>query len=115
MVLMPKMMESLDPEQKEQMQKQMAMQQDPSKVCSVLCDWLWHMDLHDINMQRTTSRKTTHNLLLFIILDDDKIYIKMFTQMFADITGTGEEDAPPQIEKKPSSKAGGKTRRGKRD
>jgi len=34
MVLMPKMMESLDPEQKEQMQKQMAMQQDPSKVCS---------------------------------------------------------------------------------
>jgi len=33
MVLMPKMMESLDPEQKEQMQKQMAMQQDPSKVC----------------------------------------------------------------------------------
>ena len=35
MVLMPKMMESLDPEQKEQMQKQMAMQQDPSKVCFV--------------------------------------------------------------------------------
>jgi len=35
--------------------------------------------------------------------------------MFADITGTGEEDAPPQIEKKPSSKSGGKTRRGKRD
>ena len=35
--------------------------------------------------------------------------------MFADMTGTGEEDAPPQIEKKPSSKAGGKTRRGKRD
>ena len=32
MVLMPKMMEGLDPEQKEQMQKQMAMQQDPSKV-----------------------------------------------------------------------------------
>ena len=37
MVLMPKMMESLDPEQKEQMQKQMAMQQDPSKVCFVQC------------------------------------------------------------------------------
>ena len=34
MVLMPKMMEGLDPEQKEQMQKQMAMQQDPSKVRS---------------------------------------------------------------------------------
>lgn len=32
MVLMPKMMEGLDPEQKEQMQRQMAMQQDPSKV-----------------------------------------------------------------------------------
>ena len=32
MVMMPKMMENLDPEQKEQMQKQMAMQQDPSKV-----------------------------------------------------------------------------------
>jgi len=44
-----------------------------------------------------------------------KTYKKMFTQMFADITGTGEEDAPPQIEKKPSSKSGGKTRRGKRD
>ena len=43
MVLMPKMMESLDPEQKEQMQKQMAMQQDPSKVCfiqSVVCNCL---------------------------------------------------------------------------
>ena len=33
MVMMPKMMEGLDPEQKEQMQRQMAMQQDPSKVC----------------------------------------------------------------------------------
>lgn len=32
LVVMPKMMEGLDPEQKEQMQKQMAMQQDPSKV-----------------------------------------------------------------------------------
>lgn len=30
--VMPKMMEGLDPEQKEQMQRQMAMQQDPSKV-----------------------------------------------------------------------------------
>ncbi|KAL7537515.1 hypothetical protein ACHAXR_009802 [Thalassiosira sp. AJA248-18] len=71
MVMMPKMMEGLDPEQKEQMQKQMAMQQDPSK---------------------------------------------MLTQMFHDMTGTGEEPDPPPIEKKPSSKAGGKTaRRGKRD
>jgi len=41
MVLMPKMMESLDPEQKEQMQKQMAMQQDPSKVCFVQCCAIW--------------------------------------------------------------------------
>ena len=36
MVLMPKMMEGLDPEQKEQMQKQMAMQQDPSKVSFII-------------------------------------------------------------------------------
>mmetsp|Transcript_24798 Transcript_24798/g.59819 ORF Transcript_24798/g.59819 Transcript_24798/m.59819 type:complete len:255 (-) Transcript_24798:410-1174(-) len=71
MVLMPKMMEGLDPDQKEQMQKQMAMQQDPSK---------------------------------------------MLTQMFQDMTGTGEEPTAHQIEKKQSSKAGGKTaRRGKRD
>jgi hypothetical protein len=32
MFMMPKMMEGLDPEQKEQMQRQMEMQQDPSKV-----------------------------------------------------------------------------------
>jgi hypothetical protein len=32
MVMMPKIMEGLDPEQKELMQKQMSMQQDPSKV-----------------------------------------------------------------------------------
>ena len=32
MYMMPKMMDGLDPEQKELMQKQMAMQQDPSKV-----------------------------------------------------------------------------------
>jgi hypothetical protein len=32
MFLMPKMMENLDPEQKEQMQRQMEMQQDPTKV-----------------------------------------------------------------------------------
>lgn len=71
MVMMPKMMEGMDPEQKEQMQKQMAMQQDPSK---------------------------------------------MLTQMFQDMTGSGEEPEAPQIEKKASSKAGGKTtRRGKRD
>jgi len=71
MVMMPKMMEGLDPEQKEQMQKQMAMQQDPSK---------------------------------------------MLTQMIQDMTGSGEEAALPPIEKKVSSKAGGKTaRRGKRD
>jgi len=71
MMFMPKMMENLDPEQKEQMQQQMAMQQDPTK---------------------------------------------MFTKMFQDMTGSGEEAEVPQIEKKPSSKAGGKTsRRGKRD
>ena len=41
----------------------------------------------------------------------------MLTQMFQDITGSGEdEDAPLQIEKKQSTKAGSKTsRRGKRD
>jgi hypothetical protein len=40
----------------------------------------------------------------------------MLTQMFQDMTGMGEEQAVPAIEKKPSSKAGGKTvRRGKRD
>jgi hypothetical protein len=40
---------------------------------------------------------------------------KMLTQMFQDMTGTGEEPEP-QVEKKVSSKAGGKTaRRGKRD
>lgn len=32
MFMMPKMMENLDPEQKEQMQRQLEMQQDPSKV-----------------------------------------------------------------------------------
>jgi hypothetical protein len=32
MFIMPKMMEGLDPEQKEQMQRQLEMQQDPSKV-----------------------------------------------------------------------------------
>ncbi len=42
--------------------------------------------------------------------------IQMLTQMFQDVTGTGEEEPAPQIEKKQSSKAGGKTaRRGKRD
>ncbi|KAL7553419.1 hypothetical protein ACHAWF_016701 [Thalassiosira exigua] len=71
MMLMPKMMEGLDPDQKEQMQRQMAMQQDPSK---------------------------------------------MLTQMFQDMTGTGEEPEPQKVERKASSKAGGKTtRRGKRD
>ena len=41
---------------------------------------------------------------------------QMLTQMFQDMTGAGEEAAPPAIEKKQSSKAGGKTaRRGKRD
>ena len=40
----------------------------------------------------------------------------MLTQMFQDMTGTGEEPAAPQIGKKASSKAGGKTaRRGKYD
>ncbi len=40
----------------------------------------------------------------------------MLTQMFQDMTGMGEDQAIPVIEKKPSSKAGGKTvRRGKRD
>lgn len=36
MVAMPTMMENLDPEQKEQMQRQMEMQQDPSKMLSQL-------------------------------------------------------------------------------
>ena len=45
---------------------------------------------------------------LFILNDGEKID-KMLTQMFQDITGTGEEPAAPQIEKKASSKAGGKT------
>jgi len=36
MFLMPKMMENLDPEQKEQMQRQMEMQSDPSKMFSHL-------------------------------------------------------------------------------
>eukprot|EP00569_Conticribra_weissflogii_P007909 CAMPEP_0171350336 /NCGR_PEP_ID=MMETSP0878-20121228/36161_1 /TAXON_ID=67004 /ORGANISM="Thalassiosira weissflogii, Strain CCMP1336" /LENGTH=253 /DNA_ID=CAMNT_0011855241 /DNA_START=8 /DNA_END=769 /DNA_ORIENTATION=- len=71
MFWMPKMMEGLDPEQKEQMQRQMEMQQDPSK---------------------------------------------MLTQLWGDLTGTGEDDSPSAIEKKPSAKAGGKTaRRGKKD
>ncbi|KAL7513634.1 hypothetical protein ACHAXN_013005 [Cyclotella atomus] len=34
MFMMPKMMENLDPEQKEQMQRQLEMQQDPSKMLS---------------------------------------------------------------------------------
>ena len=37
MFMMPKMMEGLDPEQKDQMQRQMAMQQDPSKVRLIAC------------------------------------------------------------------------------
>lgn len=42
--------------------------------------------------------------------------MQMLTQMFQDMTGTGEDEAASAIEKKPSSKAGGKTaRRGKRD
>ena len=75
------------------------------------------MDLNDINMYTLLlERQLTTYLLLFCNwMMMIKTYKKMFTQMFADITGTGEEDAPPQIEKKPSSKAGGKTRRGKRD
>eukprot|EP00591_Stephanopyxis_turris_P007465 CAMPEP_0195511760 /NCGR_PEP_ID=MMETSP0794_2-20130614/3972_1 /TAXON_ID=515487 /ORGANISM="Stephanopyxis turris, Strain CCMP 815" /LENGTH=229 /DNA_ID=CAMNT_0040639417 /DNA_START=95 /DNA_END=784 /DNA_ORIENTATION=+ len=36
MFMMPKMMENLDPEQKEQMQKQMEMQSDPQKMLSQL-------------------------------------------------------------------------------
>jgi hypothetical protein len=40
MFIMPKMMENLDPEQKEMMQRQMEMQKDPSKVSfsRVICD-----------------------------------------------------------------------------
>lgn len=74
------------------------------------------MNFNDINMYTLPTRTTTHNLFTslynWMMI---KTYKKMFTQMFADITGTGEEDEPPQIEKKASSKAGGKTRRGKRD
>jgi hypothetical protein len=52
----------------------------------------------------------------FYILNNGGKIDKMLTQMFQDITGTGEEPAAPQIEKKASSKAGGKTvRRGKYD
>jgi len=36
MFFMPKMMDNLDPEQKEQMQKQMEMQSDPSKMLQQL-------------------------------------------------------------------------------
>lgn len=36
MFLMPKMMENLEPEERERMQKQMAAQQDPSKMLSNL-------------------------------------------------------------------------------
>ena len=44
--------------------------------------------------------------------------MQMLTQMFQDMTGTGEDEAAASAieNKKPSSKAGGKTaRRGKRD
>lgn len=34
--MMPKMMEGLDPEEREQMKKQMEMQQDPSKMLGSL-------------------------------------------------------------------------------
>jgi hypothetical protein len=34
MFLMPKMMENLDPEEREQMRKQMEMQKDPTKMLS---------------------------------------------------------------------------------
>jgi hypothetical protein len=36
MIVMPQMMNNLDPEQKEQMKKQMEMQQDPTKMLSQL-------------------------------------------------------------------------------
>jgi ER membrane protein complex subunit 7 len=36
MYIMPKMMENLDPEEREQMKKQMAMQQDPTKMLGEL-------------------------------------------------------------------------------
>ena len=39
MFMMPKMMENLDPEQKQQMQRQMEMQQDPSKVSLYFITW----------------------------------------------------------------------------
>ena len=48
MVLMPKMMEGLDPEQKEQMQKQMELQQDPTKVREKVLSSLFYAALFSV-------------------------------------------------------------------
>lgn len=48
MVLMPKMMEGLDPEQKEQMQKQMELQQDPTKVREKVLSSLFYATLFSV-------------------------------------------------------------------
>ena len=52
MFVMPRMMENLDPEQKEQMKKQMEMQQDPTKMLSQL----WG-DLSGTNAQPQVGKK----------------------------------------------------------
>jgi len=71
MAVMPKMMENLDDDQKDQMKRQMEMQTDPSK---------------------------------------------MLTQLWGDISGSGEGEDTSLEQRKASSKAGGKTvRRSKRE
>ena len=51
MLVMPKMMEGMDPEQKEQMQRQMEMQQDPTKVTYKILEieiYWWFIDYNPI-------------------------------------------------------------------
>lgn len=108
MFMMPRMMEGLEPEEKERMQRQMAMQQDPSKV---------RLDPFDVSESGLILLLLPSTFVPFHLFTCLWIAnCQMLTQMFQDMTGTGEEPAPPSIERKPSSKAGGKTaRRGKRD
>ena len=124
MYMMPKMMDGLDPEQKELMQKQMAMQQDPSKVSR--CEEGGGGGSFGLSVYFLSRVDSGSNVSIFLfrlnyctginVLDYGGKIDKMLTQMFQDMTGTGEEPAAPQIEKKASSKAGGKTvRRGKYD
>ena len=58
--LMPKMMEDMDPEQKEMMQKQMEFQQDPSKMLSSMLKGLTGAEDEDdsyVSMERKPSAK----------------------------------------------------------